>query len=237
MMAGARARRSAAFDAARHYYDQAAGLTPDSAWQEQIEATFALHSELAECEYLCGNLDRAGRLFAQLAAHARSRLALARVALMRVALYQVSGRFDLAAAVALRGARAVRHQLPGRGGRNRRIAGRRAGGRAAPHGRAQHRRTGAGEPERRPGTGDRGRAAVGHGLVRVFGAPRTVSAAGGQGAQFHAALRQHGHQLHDLFQLRDHAGVAGRHSRRIRVFRTGAAAGRARRRQRQHGCG
>lgn len=101
LMAGARARRSAAFDAARHYYDQAAGLTPDSAWQEQIEATFALHSELAECEYLCGNLDRAGRLFAQLAAHARSRLALARVALMRVALYQVSGRFDLAAAVAL----------------------------------------------------------------------------------------------------------------------------------------
>ena len=99
--AGSRARRAVAFDAARHYYDQAASLTPESDWQERIEETFALFSELAECEYLCGNLERAGRLFAQLAGHARSRLALARVALMRVALYQVSGRFDLAAAVAL----------------------------------------------------------------------------------------------------------------------------------------
>lgn len=100
-LAGARARRAVAFDAARHYYDQAASLTPESDWQDRIEETFALYSELAECEYLCGNLERAGRLFAQLAGHARSRLALARVALMRVALYQVSGRFDLAAAVAL----------------------------------------------------------------------------------------------------------------------------------------
>lgn len=99
--AGARARRAVAFDSARHYFDQAVSLTPASHWQQQPDATFALYSELAECEYLCGNLERADRLFAQLATQARSRLALARVALMRVALYQVSGRFDLAAAVAL----------------------------------------------------------------------------------------------------------------------------------------
>lgn len=99
--AGARARRAIAFDAARHYFEQAVSLTPASSWQDQPDATFALHSELAECEYLCGHLERADRLFAQLAAQARSRLALARVALMRVALYQVSGRFDLASAQAL----------------------------------------------------------------------------------------------------------------------------------------
>ncbi|HEY0065495.1 MAG TPA: GAF domain-containing protein, partial [Telluria sp.] len=100
-LAGARSRRAIAFDAARHYFDQAVGLTPASSWQDDSEATFALYSELAECEYLCGNLERADRLFGELAAHARSRLALARVALMRVALYQVWGRFDQAVAVAL----------------------------------------------------------------------------------------------------------------------------------------
>ncbi|SHH04092.1 AAA family ATPase [Massilia sp. CF038] len=100
-LAGARSRRAIAFDAARHYYEQAVNLTPATSWQDDGAATFALFSELAECEYLCGNLERADRLFGELSVHASSRLALARVALMRVALYQVWGRFDLAAAVAV----------------------------------------------------------------------------------------------------------------------------------------
>lgn len=100
-MAGARARTGVAYDAARHYFELAAGLTPECAWQDDFVATFALHCALAECEYLCGNLEHADRLFAQLAEHARSRLEMAQVAQMRTALYQVWGRFDLAVQVAL----------------------------------------------------------------------------------------------------------------------------------------
>ncbi len=100
-MAGARARGAIAYDAARHYFELAAGLTPPAAWQDDFEPTFALHCALAECEYLCGNLEQADRLYATLAEHARSRLEMAQVALMRTALYQVWGRFDLAVAVAL----------------------------------------------------------------------------------------------------------------------------------------
>lgn len=99
--AGARARSGVAYDAARHYFDLAAGLTPEAAWQDDFDATFALHCALAESEYLCGNLEHADRLFAQLAEHTRSRLEMAQVALMRTALYQVWGRFDLAVEVAL----------------------------------------------------------------------------------------------------------------------------------------
>jgi predicted ATPase/signal transduction histidine kinase len=99
--AGARARASVAYDAARHYFELAVKLTPESAWQDAFEPTFALYCGLAECEYLCGNLERADRLYGQLAEQARSRLDMAQVALMRTALYQVWGRFDLAAAVAL----------------------------------------------------------------------------------------------------------------------------------------
>ena len=99
--AGVRSRNAIAYDAARHYFELAVALTPPSAWQECSAPTFALYSALAESEYLCGNLERADRLFDQLADQACSRLALARVALMRVALYQVSGRFELAVDVAL----------------------------------------------------------------------------------------------------------------------------------------
>jgi predicted ATPase len=99
--AGARARAGVAYDAARDYFDLAADLTPESAWQDDFEPTFALYLALAECEYLCGNLERADQLFAQLAEHARSRLEMAQVALLRTALYQVWGRFDLAVEVAL----------------------------------------------------------------------------------------------------------------------------------------
>jgi predicted ATPase/GAF domain-containing protein len=99
--AGAKARRAVAYDAARHYFAQAVALTPDSAWQSSIDATFALYSALAECEYLCGGMERAGALFALLAEHARNRLELAQVALLRVAHCQVVGRFDQAVAVAL----------------------------------------------------------------------------------------------------------------------------------------
>ena len=99
--AGAKARAAIAYDAARHYFDLAAALTPPEDWQDHIDQTFALYSALAEAEYLCGNLERADRLFAQLVEYARSRLELAQVALMRVALYQVSGRFDMAVSVAL----------------------------------------------------------------------------------------------------------------------------------------
>ncbi len=99
--AGAKARRGVAYDAARHYFELAAALTPDSGWQDDPDATFTLYSALAEAEYLCGRLERADELFALLAGHAGTRLALGRVALMRVALYQMVGRFDQAVAVSL----------------------------------------------------------------------------------------------------------------------------------------
>ena len=99
--AGARARASVAYEAARHYYQSAAALTASEAWQQAPGPSFKLYSALAEAEYLCGHLERSDSLLALLDTHARSRLELAQVALMRLALYQVWGRFDQAVAVAL----------------------------------------------------------------------------------------------------------------------------------------
>lgn len=99
-MAGAKARNAIAYESARNYFRLAAGLTPARAWKDDLDATYAMYAALAECEYLCGHLERAARLFDLLVEQARSRVDLARVALLRVAVYQLRGRFDQAVAVA-----------------------------------------------------------------------------------------------------------------------------------------
>lgn len=100
-LAGAKARNAIAYDSARNYFSLAAGLTPARAWKDDLDGTYAMYAALAECEYLCGHLERAGRLFELLVEQARSRIDLARVALLRVAVYQLRGRFDQAVSVAL----------------------------------------------------------------------------------------------------------------------------------------
>lgn len=100
-LAGAKARNAIAYDSARNYFSLAAGLTPARAWKDDLDGTYAMYAALAECEYLCGRLERAGRLFELLVEQARSRIDLARVALLRLAVYQLRGRFDQAVSVAL----------------------------------------------------------------------------------------------------------------------------------------
>ncbi|UOD28293.1 AAA family ATPase [Massilia violaceinigra] len=100
-LAGVKARNAIAYDSARNYFSLAAGLTPARAWKDDLDGTYAMYAALAECEYLCGHLERAGRLFDLLVEQARSRIDLARVALLRLAVYQLRGRFDQAVAVAL----------------------------------------------------------------------------------------------------------------------------------------
>ncbi|MDQ1920248.1 ATP-binding protein [Massilia pseudoviolaceinigra] len=100
-LAGTRARNAIAYDSARNYFSLAAALTPARAWKDDLDGTYAMYAALAECEYLCGHLERAGRLFELLVEQSRSRIDLARVALLRVAVYQLRERFDQAVAVAL----------------------------------------------------------------------------------------------------------------------------------------
>lgn len=52
--AGRRARAALAFDTARACYCMAADCTPEQAWDEAFERTFAMQLALAECEQRCG---------------------------------------------------------------------------------------------------------------------------------------------------------------------------------------
>src|SRR5205814_3532367 len=73
LRAGRRAKAAIAYAGAHHYLALAAGLLADDAWSHSHAQCFALHLELAECEYLIGNFERADELFKLLLERAASR--------------------------------------------------------------------------------------------------------------------------------------------------------------------
>ncbi|MRG96151.1 AAA family ATPase [Polyangium spumosum] len=93
LLSGRKAKASNAYDAAAHHFRVGTTLLPESAWADLYPLTFALHQELAECDYLCGRFEQAEALFERLAERARSRVDLANVFAMELRLYQVAGRY------------------------------------------------------------------------------------------------------------------------------------------------
>jgi PAS domain S-box-containing protein len=91
--AGRKARTAVAFASARRYLEQAMALLPADHWNECYAESLALCQELAESEYLVGNLQRANQLLTTALEMARTTLDLASVHRLRLRLYQISGRY------------------------------------------------------------------------------------------------------------------------------------------------
>jgi PAS domain S-box-containing protein len=96
LMAGKRAKASAAHAAALNYFTRAAGLLPANAWEHRYEITFALELNRAECEFVTGDLASAEERFATVSARATHVVDEAAVACLRIALYTVLSRPDRA---------------------------------------------------------------------------------------------------------------------------------------------
>jgi len=92
-VAARRARAAAAYASGRRYLAQAMGLLPADHWNECYVESLALFLELAECEYLVGNHQRADALLTAALETARSQLDRAKAYRLRLRLYQLSGRF------------------------------------------------------------------------------------------------------------------------------------------------
>ncbi|WP_164931928.1 EAL domain-containing protein [Janthinobacterium sp. 17J80-10] len=90
--AGARARASAAFQAARDYLAQAIALLPPTAWEDQHAEAFELHLDCGECASVIGNFEQAERLLDKAAVQARSNHDRARVARVRARMYHFWAR-------------------------------------------------------------------------------------------------------------------------------------------------
>lgn len=101
LVAGKRARKSAAYSSALTYFAAGSTLLAEDCWSRQYELAFDLEFHLAECEFLTGNLTGAEVRLSALAARAARLVDQAVVAALRADLYEVLVRSDRAADVAL----------------------------------------------------------------------------------------------------------------------------------------
>jgi PAS domain S-box-containing protein len=73
LRAGRKAKASGAFDSALAYFAAGMALLDDADWTGEYDLTFDLWVERTECELLCGNLERAAQLLAELLPRAVSK--------------------------------------------------------------------------------------------------------------------------------------------------------------------
>ena len=92
LIAGRKAKAATAFTSAARFFGQALALFPETAWDTQYEELFPLQLELAKCEFLSGNFERADGLLAPAFERARGRMDRVRVYRLKISLYLASGR-------------------------------------------------------------------------------------------------------------------------------------------------
>ena len=101
LIAGKRAKASAAHAAALDYFTSGARLLPDDAWKGRSELTFALELNRAECEFVTGDLASAEERLSIVAERVTNLVDEGSVACLRIALYTVLRRWDRAIEIGL----------------------------------------------------------------------------------------------------------------------------------------
>ena len=101
LLAGQRARASAAYASALTYLTAGAALLAEDSWERRHEFTFALELHQAECEFLTGALAEAEERLTALSTRAANTVERATVACLRVDLYTTLDQSSRAIAVGL----------------------------------------------------------------------------------------------------------------------------------------
>ncbi|QKQ72974.1 AAA family ATPase [Nostoc sp. TCL240-02] len=101
LIAAKKAKASIAYIPAKRFFSVAMNLLAENTWIEQYEQTFTLFRELAECEFLTGNLEQAEQLFELLLLKAESHVDKSNIYMSQIRLYQVAGRFEEALTLGL----------------------------------------------------------------------------------------------------------------------------------------
>jgi PAS domain S-box-containing protein len=101
LMAGKRAKASAAYTSALMYFTAGTSLLVDDSWEQLHERMFSLELNRAECEFLTGQLAAAEARLIRLSSRAANAVELAAVTSVRVDLYTTLDQSDRAVAVCL----------------------------------------------------------------------------------------------------------------------------------------
>ncbi|WP_309246529.1 AAA family ATPase [Ramlibacter montanisoli] len=91
LLAGRRAKSSAAYASAATYFAAGMRLLPDDAWSRRYELAFGLWLERAECEHLGGNLDAAEPIICGLLSHCASKADRAAAYRLKIDLHVMKG--------------------------------------------------------------------------------------------------------------------------------------------------
>jgi PAS domain S-box-containing protein len=112
LIAGRRAKASAAYPSALSYFGVGVELLTDDAWAGQYKLAFDLHLERAEAEYLCGRLADAEASLLALLDRCRSALDRADAYALLMVEYETMSRYDDAIAAGLDGLRRLEIGIP-----------------------------------------------------------------------------------------------------------------------------
>jgi PAS domain S-box-containing protein len=98
---GRRAKASAAYASARTYFASGIALLDGRDWSSQHELKFSLSLEFAECELLCGSLEKASQLIVELLQRAASDVEFANASCLKINLHVLTGEHPRAVDSAL----------------------------------------------------------------------------------------------------------------------------------------
>ncbi|MGA2848112.1 MAG: serine/threonine-protein kinase PknK, partial [Terracidiphilus sp.] len=93
---GRRAKASAAYASAGTYFASGIALLNGRDWSSQHELKFSLYLEFAECELLCGSLEKASQLIVELLQRAASDVEFANASCLQINLHVLTGEHSLA---------------------------------------------------------------------------------------------------------------------------------------------
>ncbi|WP_316367262.1 EAL domain-containing protein [Candidatus Thiodiazotropha sp. CDECU1] len=110
--AGRKARSSIAYATARELFSIAAAILSEDAWSNRYDFQFALYSDWAEAEFLCGDYAHAESLFETLLTRAASDLDRVGVYMLRMHCYPTAGRFDDALVAGIEALRLLGQSVP-----------------------------------------------------------------------------------------------------------------------------
>ena len=92
-IAGKKAMNSTAYEAALNYLTIAVEMSQKDCWQSDYDLTLTIFMKRSECEYLCGNFDKAEMLFDLILRNVKSNQEKANVYNTRIILYTNQGKF------------------------------------------------------------------------------------------------------------------------------------------------
>ena len=112
LRAGKKAKATAAYHDALKYFTFGTDCLPENAWQGHYDLLFPLFRERSECEYLCGNVEKAEQLFDLLLEHAESNEDQADVYSIKMTAYMNQGKAEQAIQAGKEGLRLFGFELP-----------------------------------------------------------------------------------------------------------------------------